>query len=99
MTAKSFIKKNLVLVVGLVLPVLLMISFMIFAALPQTFSDPPEGYQLSYEGYSRSGLFNDLFLSHDDLRQFRFEPAVDVPQFVYCCDIIGLKRGSRRCCG
>lgn len=36
-----FIKENFVLVVGLVLPVLLMIAFMIFASLPQKLSDPP----------------------------------------------------------
>jgi len=37
-----FIKENFVLVVGLALPVLLMIAFMIFATLPQKLSDPPQ---------------------------------------------------------
>jgi hypothetical protein len=41
MTANSFIKSNFVLIVGLALPVLLMISFMIFATLPQKLADPP----------------------------------------------------------
>jgi hypothetical protein len=160
MTARRFFSENFVLIVGLPLPVLLMIGFMVFATLPQAVSDPPrydlvfstsdfnagqgnlpvsvnfvvrdgklhaqyvaynppgsygnpwrklyrydaatqkvrqlsfgypqdmnditgtreeivaatqdltldttleapDGYQLSYEGYSRSGLFNDLFL-------------------------------------
>lgn len=42
-----FIKENFVLVVGLALPVLLMIAFMIFATLPQKLSDPP-GYDLVF---------------------------------------------------
>jgi hypothetical protein len=41
MTAARFIKENFVLVVGLALPVLLMIAFMLFASLPQQLSDPP----------------------------------------------------------
>jgi hypothetical protein len=42
MTARRFIKENFVLIVGLALPVLLMIGFMIFATLPQAVSDPPQ---------------------------------------------------------
>jgi len=41
MPAKKFMKENFVLIVGLTLPLLLMVSFIIFATLPQTLSDPP----------------------------------------------------------
>lgn len=42
MTVKNLIKNNFVLVVGLALPALLMIGFMIAASLPNVVSDPPE---------------------------------------------------------
>jgi hypothetical protein len=48
MTSRSFIKENFVLVVGLALPVLLMISFMIFATLPQRELADPPGYDLVF---------------------------------------------------
>lgn len=56
MTAKRFFKENFVLIVGLTLPVLLMIGFMIFATLPQKLSDPP-GYDLvfSTSGFNSAG--------------------------------------------
>lgn len=41
MSSKNFVKDNFVLIVGLTLPLLLMVSFMIFATLPQKLSDPP----------------------------------------------------------
>jgi hypothetical protein len=47
MPAKRFFKENFVLIVGLALPLLLMISFMIFATLPQKLADPP-GYDLVF---------------------------------------------------
>lgn len=40
-SAKEFVKGNLVLIVGLTLPVLLMVGFMVAASLPQTIADPP----------------------------------------------------------
>jgi hypothetical protein len=40
--AKSFIKDNFVLVVGLTLPVLLIVGFMVASNLPQGLSDPPK---------------------------------------------------------
>lgn len=42
MTVKNLIKNNFVLVIGLALPALLMIGFMIAASLPNVVSDPPE---------------------------------------------------------
>jgi hypothetical protein len=39
---KSFFKDNFVLIVGLALPVLLIVGFMLASALPQALSDPPE---------------------------------------------------------
>jgi hypothetical protein len=40
--AQSFFKKNFVLIVGLTLPVLLIVGFMVATNLPQTLSDPPK---------------------------------------------------------
>ena len=42
MSTRNFIKDNFVLCVGLVLPLVLMISFMIFATMPQQLADPPQ---------------------------------------------------------
>lgn len=39
---QSFFKKNFVLIVGLSLPVLLIVGFMVATNLPQTLSDPPK---------------------------------------------------------
>jgi hypothetical protein len=39
---KSFFKENFVLVVGLALPVLLILGFMLASSLPQVLSDPPK---------------------------------------------------------
>jgi hypothetical protein len=40
--AQSFFKKNFVLIVGLTLPVLLIVGFVVASSLPQTLSDPPK---------------------------------------------------------
>ena len=42
MPSKNFIKENFVLIVGLALPVLLMVGFMLASSIPQTVSDPPK---------------------------------------------------------
>lgn len=42
MTFKSFIKNNFVLIVGLALPVLLMLGFMVASSLPSVIADPPK---------------------------------------------------------
>ncbi len=42
MSLKNFIKENFVLAVGLTLPMLLILAFMVFSSLPQTLSDPPK---------------------------------------------------------
>jgi hypothetical protein len=42
MPAKNFIKENFVLIVGLALPVLLMVAFMLASSLPEQVSDPPK---------------------------------------------------------
>ncbi len=42
MPPKNFIKENFVLIVGLTLPVLLMVAFMLASALPQTVANPPK---------------------------------------------------------
>jgi hypothetical protein len=42
MPAAKFIKDNLVLVVGLTLPILLMLGFLVAASLPEQLSDPPK---------------------------------------------------------
>jgi hypothetical protein len=39
---KRFFKENFVLVVGLALPVLLIVGFMLASSLPQVLSDPPK---------------------------------------------------------
>jgi hypothetical protein len=41
MPVRQFVKKNFALVVGLALPVLLMIGFMVASGLPQTVGEPP----------------------------------------------------------
>ena len=38
----KFLKDNFVLVVGLTLPILLMIGFIVFSTLPRSLSDPPQ---------------------------------------------------------
>ena len=41
--SKSFLKDNFVLIVGLTLPILLMIGFIVWSArLPRSLSDPPK---------------------------------------------------------
>ena len=42
MPQKSFFKENFVLLVGLALPVLLIVGFMLASSLPQVLSDPPK---------------------------------------------------------
>ena len=42
MPNKRFFKENFVLVVGLALPVLLIVGFMLASSLPQVLSDPPK---------------------------------------------------------
>lgn len=42
MSLPNFIKQNFVLVVGLTLPVLLMLAFMLSTMIPQTLADPPK---------------------------------------------------------
>jgi hypothetical protein len=42
MSAAKFVKDNLVLVVGLTLPVLLMLGFFVASSLPEQLSDPPK---------------------------------------------------------
>ena len=42
MTFKEFVKANLVLVVGLALPVVLMAGFLVASGLPQRLADPPK---------------------------------------------------------
>ena len=40
--SKSFLKDNFVLIVGLTLPILLMIGFIVVSSLPRALSDPPK---------------------------------------------------------
>lgn len=54
MPAGKFIKQNLVLVLGLALPVLLMAFFFIAATLPQTLADPPK-YDMVFSAQDYSG--------------------------------------------
>ncbi|MDF3024478.1 MAG: hypothetical protein K0R10_1839 [Alphaproteobacteria bacterium] len=42
MADKNFFKDNFVLIIGLALPVLLMVGFMVVASLPQKMGDPPK---------------------------------------------------------
>ena len=42
MPAQSFFKKNFVLIVGLTLPVLLIVGFLVASNLPESLSDPPK---------------------------------------------------------
>ena len=42
MTFKEFVKANMVLVVGLTLPIVLMAGFLVAAGLPQPLADPPK---------------------------------------------------------
>lgn len=42
MSAKNFIKENLVLLIGLALPVLLMAGFFVVSVMPNVVSDPPK---------------------------------------------------------
>ena len=42
MPKKNFFKENFVLIVGLSLPVLLIVGFMVASSLPQVLSDPPK---------------------------------------------------------
>lgn len=42
MADKNFFKDNFVLVIGLALPVVIMIAFMVMSSLPQTMEDPPK---------------------------------------------------------
>jgi len=53
---KNFLKENFVLVVGLALPILLMVGFMVASGLPQMLTDPPK-YDLVFStpDYSASG--------------------------------------------
>ena len=53
---QGFFKKNFVLVIGLALPVLLIVGFMVATNLPQTLSDPPKyDFVFSTTAYRSSG--------------------------------------------
>lgn len=60
MTAlKKFIRENIVLLVGLTLPVLLMVGFMLASRIPQTITDPPHyDFVFSVSDYSAAGANN-----------------------------------------
>ena len=57
MTKKSFIKENLVLIIGLTLPVLLIVLFFLATVLPKSMANPPQ-YELlfSYVRYDYQKL-------------------------------------------
>ena len=48
MPQKNFIKENFVLIVGLTLPILLMVGFMVASSLPQSVANPPK-YDLVFD--------------------------------------------------
>ena len=58
----KFLKDNFVLVVGLTLPILLMIGFIVFSTLPRSLSDPPQ-YDLIFAARDYSRGSNNLPVS------------------------------------
>lgn len=62
MSLKKFIRENFVLVVGLALPVLLMVAFMVASNIPQTLSDPPR-YDFVFSTMDSSGSGNNIPVS------------------------------------
>jgi hypothetical protein len=55
----KFLKDNFVLVVGLTLPILLMVGFIVFSTLPRSLSDPPQ-HDLIFATPDYSGSSNNL---------------------------------------
>lgn len=53
MAFKAFVRQNVVLVVGLALPIVVMAAFMLASGLPQQLSDPPQ-YSLVFSSYDYS---------------------------------------------
>jgi hypothetical protein len=56
---QKFLKDNFVLVVGLTLPVLLMIGFIVFSTLPRSLTNPPQ-HDLIFAAPDYSGASNNL---------------------------------------
>jgi hypothetical protein len=59
---KSFFKENFVLIVGLALPVLLIVGFMLASSLPQVLSDPPK-YDLVFSATDYPSNANNIPVS------------------------------------
>lgn len=87
MSGKNFFKENFVLIVGLTLPVLLMIGFMVASSLPQTLADPPQ-YDLvfsvnDYRGGSGSIPVTVQFVVKDGVLKAQYTKVLPHPHGYY----------------
>jgi len=82
MTIKNFIKENFVLCLGLALPLLLVVLFMLSSTLPRLFATPP-AYKLILADYQTrhhngdNGYTVKLLVNRDGKLQMRLTPVKD----------------------
>lgn len=86
MSEKNFFKDNFVLIVGLTLPVLLMVGFMVASSLPRTLADPPK-YDLvfSVQDYKGSASIpvTVAFIVKDGVLKAQYTQIKPPPQGYY----------------
>ncbi len=84
---KKFLKDNFVLVVGLTLPILLMIGFIVFSALPRSLSNPPQHDLIfAVPDYSYSGTnfpVTVMLIVRDGVLTAQYTRVTQVPNFAY----------------
>jgi hypothetical protein len=84
MAEKNFFKDNFVLLVGLALPVLLMVGFMMMQAMPQTMADPPK-HDLIFSApdyqYNKNVPFNVLLVVKDGTLKAQYTRITPPPQY------------------
>jgi hypothetical protein len=84
MADKNFFKDNFVLIVGLALPVILMVGFMIAQSMPQQLSDPPK-YDLIFSSpdhqYNKNVPFNVLLVVKDGTLKAQYTRITPPPQY------------------
>jgi hypothetical protein len=83
----KFLKDNFVLVVGLTLPILLMIGFIVFSTLPRSLSNPPQ-HDLIFASPDYSVGFNNFpvtarFVVEDGVLKAQYTRAAQAPNGIY----------------
>jgi hypothetical protein len=83
----KFLKDNFVLVVGLTLPILLMVGFIVFSTLPRSLSDPPQHDLIfatpNYTGSSNILPVNVILVVKDGVLKAQYTRVPQAPNGAY----------------